>query len=263
MIGLLGVNLLYVGVKLANRVDNPGRLPDTTRSFLSSQCRQLSLRSLNHADQLITQFDAWLRRTSSPSSVHRTKVPPRANRKSPLDGVDNGVSLSEKDRRHSAGLMRVNHAGEIAAQALYEGQALVARTAEVRDALREAAREEADHLHWCEQRLEELGSEPSRLRRFWYVGSFAIGLLAAARGDTASLGFVAETERQVVEHLQGHIDRLPAGDARSRTVLREMVRDEIKHGGTATARGATTLPLPIRAGMRLVSKVMTKLAYRF
>ncbi len=164
-------------------------------------------------------------------------------------------------RRHAAALMRVNHAGEIAAQGLYHGQALTARAAETRNALRQAAAEEGDHLAWCRERLDELGSRPSLLNPLWYVGSVAIGALAGLAGDRASLGFMAETERQVEGHLADHLDRLPADDARSRTIVQQMQADEIGHGRAAVAAGASALPEPVPRLMRMTSRIMTGTAY--
>lgn len=169
--------------------------------------------------------------------------------------------LSEADRRKSAALMRVNHSGEVAAQALYHGQSLVSRSDATRDMLLRAAREEADHLAWCETRLKELDSRPSLLNPVWYCASFAIGALAAAVGDRTSLGFVVETERQVEGHLEEHLARLPADDARSRAILNVMRTDEIGHGATAKAAGASELPAPVRVLMRHVARVMTTAAY--
>jgi len=170
-------------------------------------------------------------------------------------------SLSDSQRRESAALMRVNHAGEIAAQALYHGQALVSRSDATRDILLQAAREETDHLAWCETRLKELGSRPSLLNPLWYCGSFAIGVLAAAAGDRTSLGFVVETERQVEGHLDEHLTRLPSVDMRSRAILKQMRADEIEHGATAKAAGGSELPAPISALMRHAARVMTTAAY--
>lgn len=164
-------------------------------------------------------------------------------------------------RRHAAGLMRVNHAGEIAAQGLYHGQALTARTAETRDAFRRAAAEEGDHLAWCRERLDELGSRPSLLNPLWYAGSVAIGALAGLAGDRASLGFMAETERQVEGHLADHLERLPADDARSRAIVEHMQADEISHGRAAVAAGASTLPEPVPRLMRMTARFMTGTAY--
>ncbi len=172
-----------------------------------------------------------------------------------------GVALSEAERRESAALMRVNHAGEVAAQALYHGQALVSRSTPTRNMLLKAAREEADHLAWCETRLKELGSRPSLLNPLWYCGSFAIGALAAAIGDRTSLGFVVETERQVEGHLDEHLERLPSGDTRSRAILNVMRMDEIGHGAAAKTAGAAELPAPVRVLMRHAARVMTTAAY--
>lgn len=157
--------------------------------------------------------------------------------------------------------MRVNHSGEVAAQALYHGQALVAHSDATRDLLLTAAREENDHLAWCETRLAELGSRPSLLNPLWYCGSFAIGVLAAVTGDRTSLGFVVETERQVEGHLDEHLTRLPAGDARSRAILNQMRTDEIGHGANAKAAGGAELPSPLAALMHCVARVMTTTAY--
>ncbi len=157
--------------------------------------------------------------------------------------------------------MRVNHAGEIAAQGLYHGQALAARSEPTRRLLLEAAREESDHLAWCETRLAELQSGPSLLDPLWYIGSFAIGALAALSGDRTSLGFVVETERQVERHLDDHLQRLPAGDTRSRAILQAMREDEIAHGTRARSCGGVDLPAPIRTLMRHTARVMTRTAY--
>ena len=185
-----------------------------------------------------------------------------------LAGVDTaarpmpGVKQAEvSDARHVAGLMRVNHAGEICAQALYSGQALLARDPGVRAALREAAGEERDHLAWCRQRLRELDSRPSVLDPLWYAGSFALGLVSGAAGDRWSLGFLHETEVQVERHLEGHLDRLPPDDARSRAVIEQMRDDERRHGEMGEALGGRDLPLPVKAAMKLASRVMTNTAY--
>jgi 3-demethoxyubiquinol 3-hydroxylase len=179
----------------------------------------------------------------------------------PNPAADVRADLCEPDRRTAAALMRVNHAGEIAAQALYHGQSLAAHGAPTRELLLRAARDESDHLAWCEQRLKELGSRPSRLNPLWYAGSFAIGALAAAFGDRASLGFVEETERQVEGHLDEHLSRLPAGDLRSRAILTAMREDEARHGASARGAGASRLPGPVRALMRRSARVMTRTAY--
>jgi ubiquinone biosynthesis monooxygenase Coq7 len=171
--------------------------------------------------------------------------------------------LDEAARREAANLMRVNHAGEVAAQGLYHGQALTARNPETRRHLLEAAGEEQNHLEWCESRLKELGDGPSRLRPLWYGASFAMGAAAGLFGDRWSLGFVAETERQVSEHLDEHIQKLPAGDAKSREVLQAMRADEQRHGLEAEHMGGAPLPAPVRGLMRRIAKVMKEGAYRF
>jgi ubiquinone biosynthesis monooxygenase Coq7 len=158
-------------------------------------------------------------------------------------------------------LMRVNHAGEVAAQALYQGQALTARDPAVRSAMLEAAAEEADHLAWCGQRLKELKGRPSLLNPIWYLGSYAIGALAGALGDRASLGFIAETEKQVESHLRGHLDLLSPEDLRSRAILEQMTHDEAQHGKKAAAMGGTALPFGVASAMRATSKLMTRGSY--
>ncbi|MDG4552196.1 MAG: 2-polyprenyl-3-methyl-6-methoxy-1,4-benzoquinone monooxygenase [Candidatus Contendobacter sp.] len=168
------------------------------------------------------------------------------------------AELPPREQRRAARLMRVNHTGEVCAQALYQGQALTARLAEVRDRMEQATVEENDHLAWCEARLRELDSQPSLLNPLFYVGAFAIGALAGAAGDRWSLGFVAETERQVVEHLNDHLKRLPATDRPSRAILEQMREDEARHATTAMAAGAAHLPFPVRALMKGASKVMTQ-----
>ena len=172
-----------------------------------------------------------------------------------------GEPMTTAERRHAAALMRVNHAGEIAAQALYQGQALVARDAATRAHLLAAAREEVDHLDWCAERVRELGSRTSLLGPLWYAGSAAIGTLAGLASDRVSLGFVAETERQVEGHLAEHLERLPPGDVESRAILQQMKADEVKHGREALAHGGATLPRPVQRAMRLVARVMTRTAY--
>jgi len=166
------------------------------------------------------------------------------------------AALSAAERSSAAALMRVNHAGEVAAQGLYHGQALVARDPVLRSQLLAAAGEEQDHLHWCKERLQELGDGPSKLTPFWYAGSAVIGALAGLRGDAVSLGFVAETERQVSAHLGEHLERLPAGDAASRAVVQAMKTDEERHGQEALDAGGRLPPPPVQAVMRLVAQVM-------
>jgi ubiquinone biosynthesis monooxygenase Coq7 len=169
--------------------------------------------------------------------------------------------LPATERRHVAGLMRVNHAGEVSAQALYHGQALMARSVATRNYLLQAASEEGDHLAWCEQRLKELNARTSLLNPFWYAGAFVMGAAAAALSDRLSLGFLKETERQVETHLSEHLGRLPERDLRSRTILETMQQEEIRHADAAQSKGAADLPQWARVGMRLTSGVMTRLAY--
>ena len=180
----------------------------------------------------------------------------------PTPGHDTTHAMIESDRRHSAGLMRVNHAGEICAQALYAGQALVARDAKVREALEHAGAEERDHLAWCAERLAALDSRPSMLDPLWYAGSFALGVASGIAGDRWSLGFLVETERQVEHHLDGHLEQMPAADEASRAVVLQMREDEIRHGRSGEALGAEPLPFVMRMAMRLASTVMTRSAYR-
>jgi ubiquinone biosynthesis monooxygenase Coq7 len=174
----------------------------------------------------------------------------------PAELAPENLALPEQ-RRRAAGLMRVNHAGEIAAQALYRGHALVCESPQTRDAMLAAGREENDHLAWCARRIEELEGHTSVLNPLWYAGSFLIGVFAGLAGDRASLGFVGETERQVVAHLQGHLHRLPAADARSRAILQQMSSDEARHGHEAMSAGGATLPAPVPALMRVTASVMT------
>jgi ubiquinone biosynthesis monooxygenase Coq7 len=179
----------------------------------------------------------------------------------PTPGKPGANPLDPQSRRHAAALMRVNHAGEIAAQGLYRGQSLTARSPETRAALEKAASEEGDHLAWCRERLDELGSRPSLLDPLWFAGSVAIGALAGLAGDRTSLGFMAETERQVEGHLAGHLERLPADDERSRTIVQQMQADEVGHGQAARAAGGVELPPPVPTIMRMAARVMTGTAY--
>lgn len=183
------------------------------------------------------------------------------DRPNPAAASSQDDALNDAEKRHAAGLMRVNHAGEIAAQALYHGQALTARSPVVQQKMASAAREENDHLAWCNERLVELDSHRSLLTPAWYAGSFAIGALAGAAGDKWSLGFVVETERQVIRHLDGHLQKLPAQDVRSRAILCQMRNDEAQHATMALAAGAAELPFPVKTLMATVSKVMTTTAY--
>jgi 3-demethoxyubiquinol 3-hydroxylase len=211
----------------------------------------VSDRRLSPLDRLIAAAD----------QVARTLLTPAvSNRPYPAEGLPETVE-SEQDRRHVAGLMRVNHAGEIAAQALYQGQALVAGAEPTRQSLLEAGREETDHLAWCEQRVKELGGRTSLLSPVWYGGSFAIGALAGLASDRTSLGFVAETERQVVAHLNSHLRQLPLSDERSRAIIQKMSDDEARHGHNAVTAGGVALPTLTRLLMRMTAKVMTRTAY--
>ena len=186
---------------------------------------------------------------------------PSAARPSPAAGIAE-AELDDAERRHAAGLMRVNHTGEVCAQALYVGQAALARDADNREHLLHAAAEETDHLVWCAERLQQLHSRPSLLNPLWYAGSYAIGAAAALAGDPLSLGFVVETERQVETHLAEHLEKLPAQDARSRAVLAVMQADEIRHAQAAQQRGGIELPFPLPRLMQLSSMLMKSVAYR-
>jgi len=202
-------------------------------------------------DTLISGFDRALRAVASVTSAAPAS-PGAAVPDAPLEPLE---------RKHAAALMRVNHVGEICAQALYHGQAAVTGDAQLREHLERAGAEEGAHLAWTAERLRELGGRPSLLNPVWYAGSFALGALAARLGDPVSLGFVSETELQVERHLEEHIGKLPAADARSRAVLDVMREDEIRHGREARAAGGIDLPLPARAAMRAMAKVMTTTAY--
>lgn len=186
---------------------------------------------------------------------------PEARRPNPAGDSLSG-NLDEAQRRHLAGLMRINHVGEICAQALYSGQSLTARNPATRDHLIEAAVEETDHLAWCAQRLEELGDRPSLLNPLWYGGAFGIGAIAGLLGDRLSLGFVVETERQVEAHLQDHLEQVAPEDERTRRILSQMQADEARHGSSARQAGGVDLPSPVPAVMTLASKVMKAIAYR-
>jgi len=204
-------------------------------------------------DRLILEFDTALRSVVGGANAHR-----------PVPGSDTGIhsALDAAERKHAAGLMRVNHVGEVCAQALYQSQKLVARNPEIQEMLDHSGREEMDHLAWCETRLHELGSHTSYLNPLWYAGSFAIGLAAGLAGDRWSLGFVAETEKQVENHLESHLETLPKDDQRSRAIVDQMRVDEIAHGQAAKNSGGVNLPEPIQKIMQVMSKVMTTTAYK-
>jgi ubiquinone biosynthesis monooxygenase Coq7 len=203
-------------------------------------------------DRLILEFDRALRAVAGVAE---------ASRASPAEAVPENPVTPEQ-RSHAAALMRVNHVGEVCAQALYQGQALTAREPAARQALEKAAREEQDHLAWSAERIRELGGRPSLLNPLWYAGSFAIGAIAGALGDKWNLAFLAETERQVEEHLSGHLAALPPEDERTRAVVEAMRADEAKHRASAVQLGAAELPEPVKRAMRLASRVMTTVAYR-
>ena len=213
----------------------------------------MTTRRLTPLDRFLSECERALR-TAVASSSHAAKRPNPA-------AVLPVSELSEAERVEAGRLMRVNHAGEIAAQALYQGQAFMARSSGVREAMGESAAEEIDHLAWCEQRLKELDTPASLLDPLWYLGSFAIGALAGLVGDRESLGFVCETERQVVEHLSGHLARLPEKDQKSRAILEQMRADEAQHGSKAERAGGMPMPAPVRLFMKLTSRVMTETAY--
>jgi len=208
-------------------------------------------RQLSFTDRCITELDNTLRVVATRSRAHRS-----------VPVGEQTHEIQDKDQAEVARLMRVNHAGEIAAQALYRGQALVARNPELRESLLEAADEEHDHLAWCQQRATELGGDISKLAPLWYAGSFAIGVLAGLASDNVSLGFVAETEKQVSEHLDGHLQQLPPEDSKSRAILEQMREDEVRNGEGALEKGGVELPEIAKNAMRLTAKIMTSVSYR-
>jgi ubiquinone biosynthesis monooxygenase Coq7 len=210
-------------------------------------------RTYSAIDRIITSIDEALR-----ISTGGAPAPQRPN----PAGETAAAELDDEQRRHAAGLMRINHAGEVCAQALYAGQAATARDDATRVAMQSAADDEIDHLSWCEDRLRELDSQPSLLNPLWYAGSFAIGAVAGLAGDDWSLGFVKETENQVEAHLQDHLERLPPGDARSEAILDQMKVDEARHAAMAQAAGARELPETVRRAMALTAGFMKALAYR-
>ncbi|AWI77971.1 MAG: demethoxyubiquinone hydroxylase family protein [Betaproteobacteria bacterium HGW-Betaproteobacteria-13] len=203
-------------------------------------------------DQAIIHFDKALRTVFAPAMTVR-----------PVPGNDlPDAPLDEDEKRHAAALMRVNHCGEICAQALYQGQALMSKDESIRKALEQASQEETEHLAWTEQRIAELGGRKSLLNPLWYGSSLAVGMLAGRFGDRWNLGFLAETERQVESHLHGHLERLPTEDRKSRAIVEQMKADEISHANTAVRLGANELPAPVKGLMKLFSRVMTETVYR-
>jgi ubiquinone biosynthesis monooxygenase Coq7 len=209
-------------------------------------------RNISPRDQLIIGFDQTMR-----TLFGRPQVTERGN---PADSIEE-PKLTDQERDETARLMRINHTGEVCAQALYQGQALTAKLPEVRASMERAAREENDHLAWCETRLHELSNRKSLLNPLWYAGSFMIGAAAGIAGDKWSLGFVAETEHQVEAHLNGHLSRLPDKDEKSRLILEQMKEDEVRHATVALEAGGAKLPAPVKTAMKYTSKLMTKTVY--
>jgi ubiquinone biosynthesis monooxygenase Coq7 len=210
-------------------------------------------------ERRISRFDSLLGELQH--ALNSTAAGAQARRANPAQD-ERDLEMSPQQLRHSAGLMRINHTGEVCAQALYNGQASVAESGATRAQLLEAAAEETDHLAWCEARLTELDARPSRFNPLWYLGSYAIGVAAGLKGDGWNLGFVSETERQVEAHLAEHLDSLPAEDRRSRAILAVMKADEIRHAEHAESHGARRLPAPIPQLMALSSRLMKTIAYR-
>jgi 3-demethoxyubiquinol 3-hydroxylase len=206
-----------------------------------------------HIDQLIHTFDTGLRTLFAASTAARPR--PDASIEEPV--------LADKSKQHAAALMRINHVGEVCAQALYSGQALTSKNPQIVKSLQHAAAEETDHLAWCEARINELGGRKSMLNPIWYAGSFTLGAIAGSLNEKWNLGFLAETEKQVAKHLQNHLQQLDETDIKTRTIVEQMQQDEAAHAAEATQLGAAELPAPVKAGMKVISKVMTKTAYYF
>lgn len=209
-------------------------------------------RDYDRGDDLVINIDQALR-----TLFGRPRTTSRSNPAAMQPEID----MSERERDHTARLMRINHTGEVCAQGLYQGQAVTARDPQIRASMQQSSAEENDHLDWCEQRVTELGGRLSLLNPLWYAGSFAIGAAAGVIGDKWSLGFVAETEKQVEDHLQSHLEQVRPDDHRTRSILEQMKTDEIEHGHKALEYGGNRLPAPIRLGMRLASRVMTRTVY--
>jgi ubiquinone biosynthesis monooxygenase Coq7 len=212
----------------------------------------MQVRQLSPLDKILAGANNALRTVAAPAG--------RSARQNPAENLAD-ADLDSSEKAHAAGLMRVNHAGEVAAQALYQGHAMVARDKSIEADMKHAAEEEFDHLAWCEQRINELGYETSRLSPVWYTGAFAIGAASGILGDKWSLGFIAETEKQVCAHLDSHLEKLPETDAKSRRIVEQMRDEEAEHGANAIDAGAAELPAPVQGLMRLTAKVMTKTAY--
>lgn len=232
-------------------LSNQGRRP-LDPSVRSRYAAAMNPRRYSPLDRALLQFDQGLRTLFGKPPVTGRPNPAAAQPEQPL---------AEQERKLSAALMRVNHVGEVCAQALYQGQALTARTAQVRESMQQAAEEENDHLDWCAGRLKQLGGRPSYLNPVWYGSALTLGAMAGALGDRWSLGFLAETEHQVAQHLTGHLRRLPADDARSRAIVEQMKTDELQHALTAIYSGAPALAQPIKGAMRVASAVMTRTAH--
>ena len=222
-------------------------MTDTTKS---------THRGLSGLDQLLARVDQRLRQFAGES----VSPAPGPARPSPASGHDE-PALSGREREHAAGLMRVNHTGEVCAQALYQGQAMMARSHDTRQKLLGAAQEEADHLAWCETRLQELDAEPSKLNPLFYAASFALGAATAMVGDKVSLGFVHATEERVANHLRAHLKALPGEDRKSQLILQQMLADEERHGEEALEHGGEEFPRPVKDAMSLASQVMTRTTY--
>lgn len=211
------------------------------------------MRQLSFIDQIIARFDGTLKTVSGST--------PSSARTNPAKNLPETV-FDKTERKHTASLMRVNHVGEVCAQALYQGQALTARSTQIQKKLQQAAQEETDHLVWCQQRIKELNGHTSYLNPVWYFASLTIGMIAGLAGDKVNLGFLAETEHQVEQHLTEHLQKIPAQDEKTRYILLQMRADEMNHAVTAEQAGATELPMPIKILMRYLSKVMTSISYR-
>lgn len=221
--------------------------------ILSRMTKQTNSRKFSPVDSLMMQVDTGLRTLFGKPSI--------TERPNPEDTVAEG-ELTAKEKDLAGRLMRINHSGEVAAQGLYQGQALTAKLPEVRNKMERAAQEENDHLDWCEQRINELDTHTSYLNPFWYFGSVAIGATAGFAGDKWSLGFVAETEHQVVRHLDHHLEQISENDHKSRAILEQMKEDEGHHATVALNAGGATLPAPVKKFMSITSKIMTKMVYR-
>jgi len=225
----------------------------TPGALLGYSLLSFGVRFLTSIDRLLGVADSALRTLAGTQRAAQPLPEP----------VVPGGPLDPEQKRLAGALMRVNHVGEVCAQALYSAQALATRNPALRTQFEKAAREETDHLAWTQQRLRELGARPSLLNPLWYAGAFGIGLIAARAGDAISLGFVVETERQVEQHLESHLDRLPRDDAASRAIVARMKNDEAGHAASAEQAGATTLPAPVRWAMRAAGRIMTTTAHRF